>query len=207
LDLQGWSAHPVLYERLLNQTNASFVIEVGVWKGTSSILFAKWLKIHGRGVVACVDTFTGSLEHWLRSDAGEIGGDLKMPMRHGRPALFHQFWSNVRHEQVEQYIVPFPVTSRVAADYFAAKKLQADLIHVDAGHAYEDAKQDLRMWYNIVRPGGCLLADDYTAGWPGVVKAVDEFVVEERLALHKDGTKAWFCKPTTATVAGLSVAG
>jgi hypothetical protein len=202
LDLHGWNSDPLLYSRLLRHTNASFVVEVGVWKGASSIEFAKWLRSQGRGVVVSVDPFTGSLEHWLRNDKGWIHPDMQMPMIHGRPALYRQFRSNVRHLQLQQYVVPFPVTSRLAADFFSAKGLQADLIHLDAGHGYADVKEDLRLWYPNLRPGGCLLADDYTSGWPGVVQALDEFVAAEGLQLRNNGTKAWFYKPAGSVAAG-----
>lgn len=206
LDLQGWNSQPDLYSTLLHHTNASFVVEVGVWKGASSIEFAKWLRSRGRGVVVSVDTFTGSLEHWLRNDRGWVHPDMQMPMLHGRPALYHQFRSNVRHLKLEQYLVPFPVTSRLAAAWFSAKGHQADLIHVDAGHAYPDVREDLHLWYPLLRPGGCLLADDYTSGWPGVVQAVDEFVAVQALQLYKEGSKAWFCKPASPAAGGPTTA-
>lgn len=206
LDLQGWNAQPDLYGRLLQHTNASFVVEVGVWKGASSIEFAKWLRSRGRGVVVSVDPFTGSLEHWLRNDRGWVNPDMQMPMLHGRPALYHQFRSNVRHLKLEQYMVPFPVASRLAAAWFSAKGHHADLIHVDAGHAYPDVREDLSVWYPLLRPGGCLLADDYTSGWPGVVQAVDEFVALHGLQLSKEGSKAWFCRPESPVAGGLTAA-
>ena len=51
---------------------------------------------------------------------------------------------------------------------------KADLVLVDANHEYEFAKVDTASALRLVRPGGWVLWDDYTSGWPGVVRAVDE---------------------------------
>ena len=49
-----------------------------------------------------------------------------------------------------------------------------DLVLVDAGHEYENARADSQAALRLLRPGGVILWDDYEPGWPGVVRAVDE---------------------------------
>lgn len=100
------------------------------------------------------------------------------------------------HEGVEQYVVPFPVTSRLASELFAEKNLQADIIHIDAAHEYEDVQDDIKFWWPLVRPCGILLGDDYEPElWPGVVKATDEFVKLNGLQLRTVGVKWIVNKP------------
>ena len=50
-----------------------------------------------------------------------------------------------------------------------------DLLFVDGGHLYEEAKLDLLNYWPKVKVGGVMLVHDYSPeGFPGVVKAVDE---------------------------------
>lgn len=49
-----------------------------------------------------------------------------------------------------------------------------DLVLVDGGHAYEPAKADTGSAQKLLASGGMIIWDDYTVGWPGVVRAVDE---------------------------------
>lgn len=181
------------------QTNAQLIIEVGVWKGSTTLVLAKWLASQGRGVILSVDTWLGALEFWAGRDmegknTSAINPDFDLRLHNGYPSVYYTFLSNVIHANVTQYVVPFPVPSRVAADFAAGKDLQADLIHIDAAHEYADVKEDIRLWWKIVRPGGVLLGDDYP-DWAGVKKAVDEFAQENSLKLEASKYKWWVTKP------------
>ena len=35
----------------------------------------------------------------------------------------------------------------------------------------------------ILRPGGVMVCDDYSSGWPGVVSAINQFVAEKKLPM------------------------
>ena len=41
------------------------------------------------------------------------------------------------------------------------KAARPDLMHIDAAHEYDDATEDIRMWWALLRPGGVLLGDDF----------------------------------------------
>ena len=70
-------------------------------------------------------------------------------------------------------------------------------------------REDLRVWWQLLAPGGLLLGDDFVRGWAGVVRAACEFAVEQGVELHsgdefEDGnrvhrrswqTKWWIFKP------------
>jgi predicted O-methyltransferase YrrM len=60
-----------------------------------------------------------------------------------------------------------------------------DLVIVDAGHDYECVAADTATALQLVRPGGVIIWDDYTPGWPDVVRAVDEM---GRKVFHLAGT-------------------
>jgi predicted O-methyltransferase YrrM len=49
-----------------------------------------------------------------------------------------------------------------------------DLVLVDAGHLYEEVREDTARALGMLSDAGLVIWDDYTRTWPGVVKAVDE---------------------------------
>lgn len=50
----------------------------------------------------------------------------------------------------------------------------ADFVFVDAGHSYDAAKEDIRLWRSKVRSGGWFGGHDYHPAHPGVIRAVNE---------------------------------
>ena len=51
-----------------------------------------------------------------------------------------------------------------------------DFVFIDADHAYESVKADIRAWWPRVKPGGLICGHDYhKPDYPGVTQAVDEW--------------------------------
>lgn len=169
-EMQGWHGdHPSL-QRLVKLPGSKTVIDIGVWKGMSTINMARAMRDSEiDGCVIAVDTFLGSLEHW----SGE--GDRHMSRTNGHPDLFKIFLSNVCHENLQSYIVPMPQTSTTAALVFKNRNITASIVHIDAAHEYEEVFRDVREYWKILEPGGYLIGDDYSLDWPGVVRAAGEF--------------------------------
>ncbi|WP_167668270.1 class I SAM-dependent methyltransferase [Roseomonas gilardii] len=193
VDLQGWnSRHPAL-ERELLARRPRIVIDVGVWKGGSTIYMAKHLKAQGvNGAVIAIDTFLGSPEHWNRECPDRIFEDLKM--RHGWPSLYWQFLSNVVHEGVSAFVVPLAQTSENAMVILKRLGVRAGVIHIDAAHEYEAVLRDARQYWDLLEPGGILIGDDYP--WPGVARAARDFATEVGLTLRVEDPKWLIEKPT-----------
>jgi hypothetical protein len=83
----------------------------------------------------------------------------------------------------------------IKEDSIEASKLYEDeyfnIVYIDASHEYEDVKKDVQSWYPKVKKGGFICGDDYTRGWPGVVKAVDELLGE---GVKVIGNQQWWIK-------------
>lgn len=66
-----------------------------------------------------------------------------------------------------------------------------DLIYIDASHLYEDVKKDLNDWLSKLKKNGIIAGHDYTDIYGfGVVRAVDEFIIEndfEMIILNTNG--------------------
>jgi predicted O-methyltransferase YrrM len=56
-----------------------------------------------------------------------------------------------------------------------------ELIIHDAAHDYEHVYQDLCNWFPKLKTEGIMIIDDYEPNWPGVIQAVDHYVLENNL--------------------------
>jgi len=177
IDLQGWNSEDPAFGAIIVKWRPTVVIDVGVWKGASTIFLANLLQANEiDGVVIAIDTFLGSEEHWDRSSTLF---DL-IPRRHGVPLLYEQFLANVVRTHTQDRVVPLPLTTDAAAATLRRLRVAADLIHIDAAHDYESVLRDARTYWQLLQPGGFLVGDDYTDVWPSVVRAADDFAREVR---------------------------
>ncbi len=172
-DLQGWGQqHHYLPEAIVARDKL-VVIEIGVWKGASSIVMASRMRDRGiRGTVICVDTWLGSAEHWIAPDwIPSLGRTF------GWPNLYYTFMSNVVSAGLQDHIVPLPADSINASEILRYHGVAADVIHLDAGHDYRSVISDLSAWWPVLKPGGLFIGDYYldNGDWPGVRQAFDEF--------------------------------
>lgn len=179
-DRQGWNSEHRSFEEIIQGSRPNVVIDVGVWKGASTIYLAELLKRNAvKGAVIAIDTFLGSVEHWERV-SGFAG---LMPFRYGMPLLYEQFLSNVVRCGAQDRIVPLPLTSTAAGLLLRRIDVQAGLVHIDASHEYEDVLRDARTYWEILEPGGFLVGDDYSKDWPSVVAGAKKFAEEKNVRL------------------------
>ncbi|MDB5382227.1 MAG: hypothetical protein JWO26_1859 [Rhodospirillales bacterium] len=176
--VQGWNGdHPAL-RRFAGAPGSRVIIDVGVWKGQSTIAMAASLREAGvDGCVIAVDTFLGSPEHW--------GDEGLFTTRHGMPDIYETFLANVAAADLQNFVVPTPQTASSAAAILRRLGITASLVHIDGDHAHGSVLQDARDYWPILEPGGHLVGDDYHPNWPGVVRAAREFasLVERPLAI------------------------
>ena len=70
----------------------------------------------------------------------------------------------------------------------------ADFVWLDGDHSYENVKEELIRFYDILTPGGMIAGHDYRHEYyPGVKKAVDEFCSERGITV-KGGFSFYFTK-------------
>lgn len=191
-DLQGWNSRHSALEREFASRRPRIAIDVGVWKGASTINMAKHLQSLGiDGAVIAVDTFLGSPEHWNRDRPDRIFTDLRL--QNGWPGLYWQFLSNIMHEGVSGLVVPLPQTSENAAVILQQFGLHAGIIHIDAAQEYEAVLRDARMYWELLEPGGLLIGSDYPL--PGAARAAREFAAEVGRPLQIEEPKWLIEKP------------
>lgn len=190
-DLQGWNSEHPVFRRMFELVRPRIVLDVGVWKGRSSLHLAALMREFGiDGAVISIDSFLGSPEHWL-IDAPDFRQSLAFA--HGLPRLYDQFVSNVLREGGTDLIVPLAQTSANAATILDHLGIRAGLVHVDAGHDHDSVLGDARRFWALLRPGGVLVGDDYVDSWPGVISAARQFAAETGLHLNTSVPK-WFVR-------------
>jgi hypothetical protein len=184
-EVQGWNGnHPSLAR--LAEAPGQIVIDVGVWKGQSTITMANAMRGNGiDGCIIAVDTFLGSPEHW----------DSHLSRKYGMPDLYETFLGNVWNAGLTDYIVPLPQTSVTAAMVLRAKGISAKVAHIDAAHEYEEVMRDAVEYWSLLDSGGYLIGDDYHETWPGVVRAAGEFSARHSLPLVIEPPKWIVRKP------------
>jgi hypothetical protein len=166
---QGWNGTHQALRRVAFTAPQPIVLDVGVWKGESTITIAKTMRdAKLDGCVIAIDTFLGSPEHWFHQGT-MFGRNV------GMPDLYRTFLSNVWSHGLQPYVVPMPQTSAAAAHILRGLPLRISGVHIDASHEYADVMRDATDYWSILSAGGVLIGDDYDKGWPGVVRAVDDF--------------------------------
>jgi predicted O-methyltransferase YrrM len=208
LDLQGWVANPEFLQNIVKNRKPKLIIEVGTFKGKSSILMAEVLKSlnqENTGII-CIDTWLGGRDCYTTPNEKIPGWWMKnkkpdeyrkehsalLNIKNGYPQIYYQFLANVKHKELEDYITPFPQTSAIAARWLKSHQIKADLIYVDASHDYEDVIQDLNQYFELLQDNGILFGDDY---WIDDVKAAaQKFAQENNLKLHHDNINFFFEK-------------
>lgn len=144
---------------------AGVVVEVGVWKGETTKRLAiqhlhRTLSDSDRGVYYAVDHFLGSPD---------------LPNPEGRDAVIAAFLRNLGEAGLLSRVNCIPLASLEALPLF--KPESVDMVFIDADHTYEAVLADIRGWRGKLKKGGILCGHDYDPDHPGVMRAVQEEVV------------------------------
>lgn len=113
----------------------------------------------------------------------------------GEEAVFRSagFWGDPRHEQIHGD------SKDVGKAWLADGRALADMVFVDGGHQYHEAKGDIEIWLPLIKPGGIMAVHDFekTAKvWKGVDRAVRELLVGKFEQVLRVDTLIAFRVPT-----------
>ena len=160
--------------KLINQHKLQRGCQVGVAFGTQSleILSKSQLK-----VLYDVDPYRPYGPDPLAELANEqLTWDVLCDRVKRRLTPFGDHWSFIRKPSME------------AVEQF--KDGELCFVYIDGDHSYESVKNDLRVWWSKIRPGGFLVCDDYyTKRWVGLQRAIDEFTKEHNLKMTRAGVR------------------
>ena len=150
--IEGWMTRPelaFLYSIGLSMPDRAVVVEVGSWKGRSTVAIAEGVAGKNPRLVS-VDTFSG--------DAA-IGD-------HDPEEILAEFRRNTAHVGFLETIVSTSVDAVASVPDGSL-----DWVFIDADHAYKAVRTDVISWAPKLKPGGLMSGHDYGRG--GVTLAVD----------------------------------
>jgi predicted O-methyltransferase YrrM len=166
--VEGWLS-PVeaklLYERAKQCTGRGVVVEIGSWKGKSTICLARGSIEGNRVKIHAIDPHTGSTEH--HETLGKVW-------------TFDEFMANIKRAGVDHMITPHVDFSDNVAKTFDEP---VEFIFIDGLHEYEGVKTDFDSWQSKVVDGGHIAFHDSTC-WDGVKQVVEEDVFKSRHFRH-----------------------
>ncbi len=155
----GWMHDQELAWLADQATRARSIIEVGCWKGKSTLALAD----NTPGRVYAIDHWNGS-----KGDA-----HLAELAARGPDCIWEDFQRNMGTRIASGVVCPMRMASVLAARYFDPESI--DLVFLDGGHHYDEVRQDISSYALLLKPGGILCGHDYNIReHPGVKQAVDE---------------------------------
>jgi predicted O-methyltransferase YrrM len=149
----GWMTEPelaFLQALALTLPESATVVEIGSWKGRSTVALCEALQGLGARVYA-VDAFSGNPVQKANFDQ----------------AALEMFRANTAGFD---FLEPVVGDSADVASHFA--DCSVDFVFVDADHSYKAVSRDLRAWQSKRKPGTLIAGHDW--GWIGVKVAVRE---------------------------------
>ncbi len=162
-DVEGWLTDregEALFRLARDYGRLGAVVEIGSWKGRSTIWLACGQRAGAGGKVVAIDPHTGSTEHQTAEGVW----------------TFDEFQRNVSAAGVADLVEPLVMTSREAA---RTLNQPVGLIFIDGAHDYEAVRADFEAWFPKVVDGGVMAFNDADS-WPGVFRLVRERVVRSR---------------------------
>jgi MMP 1-O-methyltransferase len=155
-DVEGWLSPDeaqLLYSLAKKTKGRGKIVEIGSWKGRSTICLVTGAQEAGTEKIIAIDPHTGSPEH---QTAGQ------------KIDTFAEFKKNISAAGLIDSVVPMVMTSRAAA---TALNEPIELCFIDGNHDYESAKEDFDLWFPKLIEGGIIAFHD-TIVWPGPRKVV-----------------------------------
>jgi len=153
------------FSRLVKNTGATTVIEVGSWKGKSTLDIAQMLPENGK---------VFSVDHWLgwEKDGTNTYKDPKLPYIH------HQFLSNVIHANLTHKIIPIRMSNKEAAK---ALNIKADIIFFDEEIPLSE---DFDLWLPYLNDNGVMCTFLYGGSFS---QELEQLITKKNLESFYDG--------------------
>jgi hypothetical protein len=186
---EAWALYEITTS--LISSEALTVVEIGSWKGRSTIALALGIRARGSGKVYAIDPHTGGREIV----------DLLGPVN-----SYSEFISNLNSAGVRDLVVPLVTTSHEARMTFPDHGV--NLLFVDGSHEYQYVLEDVQDWRAALKDGAMVAFND--PYHPGVNRALREAVLVRngpfRKPKHLTNTiifeftraRAWSVKDTLA---------
>ena len=155
--IDGWLTKregSFLYEIAKKVQPPNVIVEIGSWKGKSTICLAKGSEAGHKAAVYAIDPHTGSPEHH---------------QKFGKIDTFHEFRLNLKKAEVDHRVHPFRSASQDAVKSFNSP---IGFLFIDGNHSIKAVRADFHLWFPKVEEGGIIaFHDSWHSDGPIVVSA------------------------------------
>jgi O-methyltransferase len=152
-----------LVERLKKENVPGVFVELGVYQGDSARIIHH---LDQDRPFHLFDTFSGFTANDLRMETGEAA---TYTTDNFADTNVHSVLAKIEgNHNIILHQGHFPESAAGFHEQVALVNLDADL--------YLPTKAGLEFFYPLLSPGGILIVHDYNHKWPGIIKAVDDFV-------------------------------
>jgi len=155
--IQGWMAEGELRWLAEQSAMCNTVLELGAWKGRSTVAMAMAVKDY----CISIDTFGGT--------PGDPGHDEAL-LDNG-DCIYNQFTRNTWDFQRAGTLVVFRCRGDSASQLVRDLCGQVDLAFIDAAHDPQSVCRDVELFRPLVRSGGILAGHDWN--WAGMGEALE----------------------------------
>lgn len=134
----------------LKDMDSPKILEIGSFEGRSTRWFIENILNENGGVLHCVDTWEGSIEH------KELDIDFKN--------VYDMFMHNLRDHIDSGRCIPHRGMSKDILPKMISDGHRFDFIYVDGSHIAADVMIDGILSYLLLNEGGIIMFDDYVFG-------------------------------------------
>jgi len=156
-----WEEEGKLLYNLAKKNKAGAIIEIGSWKGKSTVYLGMGSMVGGKASVYAIDPHSGTLEH----------------QRNDSISTLNEFKENIEKAALKDIVCPIVKTSKEASINW---QKPVGFIFIDGGHEYEFVEEDFRLWFPFVINGGIMAFHD-SSNWDGPRRVVEKYVYQSGL--------------------------
>lgn len=143
--IDGWltkSEGEFLYKRAKLVANKNVIVEIGSWKGKSTICLAKGVQNSNKAIIYAIDPHTGSSEH---------------KKKFKKIDTYKEFIDNLNYSEVSNFIKPIVQTSEAAAQNINEK---IEFLFIDGAHEFNYVNLDYKLYFPKVLYNGTIAFHD-----------------------------------------------
>jgi len=196
--IEGWLSDPEAdglfrLARRYAPGQDAVVVELGSWKGKSSVMLAGGLSGKRNPRLFCVDPFG-------QDESAEYQKQYYSDLIEKQKASVEQiFRRNIEKCGVSSIVTPIKGYSFEACQGWTRP---IDILFIDANHEYEPALRDFETWAPFVKVGGVVAFHDANDIWPGVLRVIAEkLIAPEFGATEKADSLCWAVRLTAKSAA------
>lgn len=144
--INNWDKYKLFFEGKSNLR----CLEIGSYEGRSTLYIAENYCKYEDSVIYALDTWSGSMEHDAQHEKN----------------LFERFSFNLKDLVNKGRVIPVREKSQKTLVDFLNLVYQNDFekfdfIYIDGSHVAKDVMSDIVLAWELLKPGGILIADDY----------------------------------------------